>query len=310
MGWFRDRQKKKKNVQAAQEAVMSVNPDLQKELSLSIPVVAQAPANEGTTAVERAYKASSMQAAQEMPQSPATSAVEIYKRLHAHMAPISAEDKAKIEKRARSQKTLSMIGDVISNLANVYAASQGAPAAKLPSLTAAWRERYDKAVEDRKANEEAYARGVLQAQAQDNANRLAAAKARIEEQKYKDERELEDRKFYANENQREWERSYKEAQAKANEEKAIREYNEKVRSNKKKEEISEARAKAYGEYLGNKYSSSKVDKTDEPFRMDDGSMIYIPQKAYANKVPEFYQMILNNLSQEQKTELGIYGYGP
>lgn len=60
------------------------------------------------------------------------------------LRPNTPEEQAKYEKRKKSRALISSIGDVISNMANIYFAHKGAPPVPQTSLTGKLKEHYDR----------------------------------------------------------------------------------------------------------------------------------------------------------------------
>lgn len=86
--------------------------------------------------------------------------------------PPTAEEIRRSQRRERSQKIVSAIGDGISSLANLYFTTQYAPNAYNPqlSLSAASAKRWEQLRKERQANTEQYMRGLMEAAARDDAN--------------------------------------------------------------------------------------------------------------------------------------------
>ena len=294
---IRDRLRRKNKGGGAE--ALSV-PVVQQEVKFDVPALPQ-PADTTKTAVQRAYEAANpAPEAKEVEAPAATSMVDIYKQLNAHRAPQSVEDKEAWEKRQKAKKTMAHVADILSNVANVYFSSQGAPVANLSSYSGAQKQRYDEAVAKRAAAEDAYVRGVMQAQAQDDANRLAAAKVRVEAQKYADEQEHKTRVQEHKEQQDAVSNAIKAQQAE-NEAKRIaatEKYNEGRLA------VSRANSAAYVKRMAG-LTNPKVDKTDEQFKMDDGTVIHIPQKLYRNKLSEIYNKLVAGMDNVQKMSFNI-----
>ena len=292
------------------EAVQMPTSTLQETIKVDVPKVENTPVSEEATAVEKSIKGGTAPSpvvdVPTLQPTPTTTYVDTYERLNAHNAPKSAEEKAVEEKRANSRKTLAQIGDVISGLANVYAASQGATAAQLPSMAKAVQDRYNKAIADRKAAEDRYATGWLQAYSADEASRLK--KAQEELARKKAEREAEEKL-------REYNLQVAKHIAEVEKNTKAAEYNEKklaesVRANKANEATKAKNAEAYAKYMGEKAKNITAHKDDEPFMLDNGTTIYIPKKVYANKVGEFYKEIVSGMTLAERTQAGIFESSP
>ena len=308
MAGIRDIFRRKKQQQT--EAVQMPNPAMPEAIQMEVPKVEATPISEGATAVEKSIKGvttpSPVVEVPTLQPAPTTSYVDTYERLNAHNAPKSAEEKATEEKRASSRKTLAQIGDVISGIANVYAASQGATAAQLPSMAKSVQDRYNKAIADRKAAEDRYAAGWLQAYSADEASRLKKAQEELARKKAEREAEekLRDYNLQVAKHIAEVEKNAKAA-----------EYNEKklaesVRANKANEATKAKNAEAYAKYMGEKAKNITAHKDDEPFMLDNGTTIYIPKKVYANKIGELYNEVVNGMTPAERTQAGIYPSSP
>ncbi len=86
--------------------------------------------------------------------------------------PPTVDELRRSQRRERSQKIISAIGDGISSLANLYFTTQYAPNAYNPqnSLSAASAKRWEQLRKERQANTERYIQGLMNAEARDDAN--------------------------------------------------------------------------------------------------------------------------------------------
>lgn len=97
--------------------------------------------------------------------------VEMFQKMNPYKPPTDEELEKERKKRKREQ-IFNAIGDGVQALANLYFTTQYAPNSYNPknSLSAKAKERWDKADAERKANNDAYFKGWMQAQAADDAN--------------------------------------------------------------------------------------------------------------------------------------------
>lgn len=95
--------------------------------------------------------------------------VEMFQKLNPYNPPTDEELEKERKKRKR-EAIFNAIGDGIQALSNLYFTTQYAPNSYNPanSLSAKAKERWDKVDAERKANKEAYYRGLMQAQAADD----------------------------------------------------------------------------------------------------------------------------------------------
>lgn len=97
--------------------------------------------------------------------------VEMFQKLNPYNPPTDEELEKERKKRKR-EAIFNAIGDGIQALSNLYFTTQYAPNSYNPaiSLSAKAKERWDKVDAERKANKEAYYRGLMQAQLADDEN--------------------------------------------------------------------------------------------------------------------------------------------
>lgn len=83
--------------------------------------------------------------------------------------PMSEEDIAKERKKQRRRMILGALGDGIGALANLYHTAHYAPSAQMPSLSDKMRDRYDKLMDQERANRQSYYERYTRAKQQDDA---------------------------------------------------------------------------------------------------------------------------------------------
>lgn len=117
--------------------------------------------------------------------------------------PETAEEKAKREKREKSEAVLAAVGDGISALSNLFFTTRGARSSYNASqgMSARTRERWDKLRQEREANSKAWFDGYVRARAMDDTNarddrtwRHTLEREKIADDRYEAQAKLEEKK--------------------------------------------------------------------------------------------------------------------
>ncbi len=132
------------------------SPSLQSGHDIEVPSAAQ-------VLDENVKKAAQVEA-------PRLSYVELYKQMSPHK-PLSSADEERERKKRKREAIFSAIGDGISALSNLYFTTQYAPNAYDASkgLSARSKERWDKLMKEREANQREYMSGLMRAMEMDAA---------------------------------------------------------------------------------------------------------------------------------------------
>lgn len=128
--------------------------------------------------------ASAEQPQQTTPAEKSLSYAELFKELNPQL---TEEQKKDIDKKEKQKRVISAITDGVNALSNLYFASKGAPSVFDGRNTLSERNkvRYDKMMNDRKANEEAYRQGLMKAEQLDKEWNHRAEREKVADDQWK-----------------------------------------------------------------------------------------------------------------------------
>lgn len=224
----------------------------------------------------------------------------IYRAFNKRKEPESEQERQARLKREQANRNLFALSDALANIANLWSTSKGAAPQRLTSLSDINRQRYEYAEQQRRANEDAWTKAIINAKMADINNRLAQQKISAQqaqkekEMLYKMQKDLYDVAL------KEKELGLKEKKTLSDMELAKKELEEKQRANKAREALGRKEIE-----LREKSMEMKKEETPTTVRfgLSDGSNIEVPKDLSSDFYADVYNKLFDVANKNKDKEI-------